>query len=165
MTSYVYLIESDGNGPLKVGHSADPMQRITSLQSQAPGDLRFVRVLAVASRAAAAQFEAYALSWLSGHTSKGEWVTCRASAEQVFNEIAPAVDVTDGFIFDRPDPKRGRAPIHPDELVRKLEKASKRHRQVMDYHINNGVQPWGAVSVSDVEERRLERAGAFEATQ
>lgn len=64
----VYFIQEGENGPIKVGHAANPLHRLASLQTGNPRELRLV-----GSIPGGAKDEKRIHEWLSPWWIRGEW--------------------------------------------------------------------------------------------
>lgn len=86
-SGHVYVIEGD-HGAVKVGHSVDPPQRLGTLQTGSPFNLRVVHSLFVEKDASAV--EASARATLSRWNIRGEWfdVTADVAIAAVYGAAA-----------------------------------------------------------------------------
>lgn len=113
---FLYLAQPDDMPIYKVGVAGDVAARLHQFQSQSPHTMRVIRVLDLGPRWRANAYERYIHSWLTPYSSHGEWFTNLQAIHEQFDQVAPAVDVTDQ-IPSRGEPKsRHRPPMSLDHL-------------------------------------------------
>lgn len=103
---FVYAMQPEGMNICKVGATTDPQQRAKSIVSHSPSPVRFRHLVRVKSKRHALLWE----RWVFGqklNRSHGEWVYVDDALDMAFEEIAPALCMTDAF--DMPT-VRARAP-------------------------------------------------------
>lgn len=105
MTAFLYCIQMGEGGPAKVGTSIDPASRLQSIGSTMPFDLSFRHILEVGDRRVADAWEARIIAAANRYKARGEWVLADSLLDDLFAEVAPAVDALPDF---QRDPASGR---------------------------------------------------------
>ena len=98
----LYLAQPDDMPIYKVGVTGDVTQRLWQFQSQSPHAMRIIRVLDCGPRWRANAYERFIHSWLTRYSSHGEWYTDIDAIHQHFDEVSPAVDITDEIPLPKP---------------------------------------------------------------
>lgn len=97
MLGHVYVIQPDDIPLYKLGSTTHPIERLAGMQAQSPHRMRFRKVLRVESWRKARAFERFTMSHLKDTLAHGEWFSDLPLILDLFETIAPAVDVTDEY--------------------------------------------------------------------
>ena len=97
MTAYLYMMRPEGMDFCKIGISTDLKERRHTLQSMCPFRLTIERALEVESRPVALAFEGWICANAESANMHGEWYRSGSHLHDLFDCVAPAVDVTDQY--------------------------------------------------------------------
>lgn len=97
MTAYLYMMRPEGMDFCKIGVASDLKERRHTLQSMCPFRLKIERALMVESREVALAFESWICANAEDANMHGEWYRGSDHLHDLFDCVAPAVDVTDCF--------------------------------------------------------------------
>ncbi len=144
MSGFLYLAQCGDLPRYKIGCTTDPASRIAALQTIAPYRVTYVRVLDVGNKGRAHAFENMVLGWMRNCMSRGEWTSELQTALDLFDCVAPAVDVTDDYPAPSLAKAAGRIALTDDQLAFRLAVADMEEC---------GIYPWEVFSVSDLSLR------------
>jgi hypothetical protein len=108
--AYLYMLRPDGLDCRKIGVATNLKDRRHTLQSMCPFRLHVERALLLESREVALAYEGWICSNAQSANMHGEWFKAGSHLHDLFDCVAPAVDVTEQFAAPARTLPKKRAP-------------------------------------------------------